>query len=72
MCDIDTQSTILEPLTFSLQAICNISQPTEAFPNVDVHLQLNHVKVFTYSMCLTVNNISMLAQMLINWKVLMK
>lgn len=42
---VDTQSTILEPLTFSVQVIRNISAPTTAFPNVDVQLQLNHVKV---------------------------
>ncbi len=49
MCDIDTQSTILEPLTFSVQVIRNISQPTEAFPNVDIQLQLNQVKVLICS-----------------------
>ena len=49
---IDTQSTILEPLTFFVQVVRNISRPTEAFPNVDIQLELNQVKVYSYSACI--------------------
>ncbi len=39
------RSTILEPMEFFARINRNISQPSEAYPNVDIILQLHAIKV---------------------------
>ena len=49
----DSQTVILEPLKLSVQVIRNISAPSTAHPNVDVQLNLDHVKVIIVSMTIS-------------------
>ena len=44
-CAAETRSTILEPMEFVARIHRNISQPSEAYPNVDVMLELDAIKV---------------------------
>ena len=44
-CGLEKRNTILEPMEFVARINRNISQPSEVYPNVDVILQLDAIKV---------------------------
>jgi len=41
----EVESIILDPLKFTASITRNISQPTRAFPNVDIRLSLEAIQV---------------------------
>lgn len=43
----ESRSNILEPIQFTAHIKRNISQPSEAYPNVDISLSLDTIKVLT-------------------------
>ncbi len=44
----ECEGVILEPLSLSASIIRNISLPNRAFPNVDIKISLDAIKVCTY------------------------
>lgn len=47
----EKRNNILEPMEFIARINRNISQPSEAYPNVDIILQLDAIKVSSLSLC---------------------